>query len=167
MTNGFRKIIKTESQPILIKAGTVGGTQIYFPDNQYIRNKKLMAINLTTNLIFDFGAQQFYTDGKAIINEIDAAQIYLTLESYSGVQYIRKKPILEFCPYNNLNGVGNIAAPGNFIGQLTNFPKSYIEIANGAPPVAVDTYVLFDIFFTEINPAVLKTQLGVEFKNKS
>lgn len=166
MNKGMRSIIKTESQPILIPAGTAGGTQIQFPDNQYIRNKKLMAIVLTPSFFPLTGVPHFYVDGK-VISSVDILQnIYLTLESYSGVQYLRKKPIVELMPYNAIGGVGNIATQENFIGQKTNFPKCYIELANGIAPIANDQYVLFDIHFTELTVEKLKTELGTEFKNK-
>lgn len=167
MINAFRRLIKSESQPILVKAGTGGGTQIFFPDNQYIRNKKLCALNLTADMSSFFGlAPTKYVDGKDLAGVPFLLNCYLTLESYSGVQFVRKKPLVEFMPYNAINGVGNIATQANFIGQRVNWPKCYIEIANGAAPPITDIYVLFDIFFTETNAADLQKQLGTEFKNK-
>lgn len=158
-----RKLIKTESQPVLIPAGYTGG-QIYFPDNQYIRNKKLMAINLLPDLATAFGlAPMKYVDGKQIMSYGDLSQFYITLESYSGVQFVRKKPILEFIPYL-LQGVGN-TTNDDFCGQRVNWPKCYVEASNfGA--TAKDFYILFDIHFTETSQETLKTQLDVEFKNK-
>lgn len=166
MNKGMRSIIKTESQPVLIPAGTTGGTQIYFPINEYIRNKKLMAIVLTPSFFPVTAVPNFYVDGKVIASVDILQNLYLTLESYSGVQFLRKKPILEFSPYNAMSGVGNIATQENFIGQKTNFPKSYIELAAGVAPIANDQYVLFDIHFTELTLAKLKLELGTEFKDK-
>jgi hypothetical protein len=161
-----RNIIKTESQPIVVKAGIGSGTTIYFPDNQYIRNKKLMWINVTPNLLQYFPVSEMkYVTGQNLAYYEFVSQCYLTLESYAGVQFLRKKSLAEFIPYLQ-QGNGNIFAQNNFQGQLVNWPKSYIEIANGIVMPVSDVIVLFDIAFTEINPQVLKTQLGVEFQEK-
>lgn len=162
-----RSLIKSESQPVLIKAGTAGGTQIQFPDNQYIRNKKLMAINLYTNLN-EFltpapPPAQTYVDGKLILSYLQATFIYITLESYAGVQFVRKKPINDFNNYMKQSN-GNWQA-NNFIGQKVNWPKSYIEIANGLPAglFPTDVYALFDIHFTELSEETVRKQLAPTF----
>lgn len=169
MVGNNRNIIKTESQPITIKAGIGAGTQIYFPDNQYIRNKKLMWINVTPNLLQNFPApddKMKYVTGQEIANVQFISQCYLTLESYAGVQFVRKKSLAEFMPYNAIQGTGNIFAQNNFQGQIVNWPKSYIEIANGINMPLTEVIVLFDIAFTELNSNDLKTQLGVQFQQK-
>lgn len=179
-----RKLVKSESQPILIPAGDQSGNKIFFPDNQYIRNKKLMALNLCTDLnefllsAAGVVAPQKYVDGKVILQLVQAGFIYLTLESYSGVQFVRRRPILNFSPYFKSGvsaGQGGFGVMTNeeFIGQRVNWPKSYIEFAPGTPAFSVETYCLFDIDFTEPSRGkksaeqILQLQLGTEFMKKS
>lgn len=159
-----RNLVKTESQPVLIPAGFTGG-QVYFPDNQYIRNKKLLAVELVTNLLefISVGGQTKYIDGKDIANYELCANGYLTLESYAGVQYLRKKTIISFSPFLQVSQ-GN-AIPPNFIGQRTNWPKCYVEFPTIAATTK-DQYILFDIFFTEISKETIMKQLGAGFANK-
>lgn len=165
MATGLRKLIKSESQPIILPIGTAGGQQIYFPDNQYIRNKKLMGLTLTINGQNLFGlAPQTYVDGTELIDLVYANQIYITLESYSGVQFIRKKPLMQFVNVQ-YQGVGVINSP-EFIGQKVNWPKSYIEIANGTAAIAKKLCVLFDVEFTELNAETIRQQLAPTFGEK-
>lgn len=168
MSTGVRKLIKSESQPVLIPNGTVGGTQIFFPDNQYIRNKKLMNIILNVDQNFGAGAglNQKYVDGKAIIDAQFAAQIYLTLESYAGVQFIRKKPINLFNPLGQVATGNTLQFFTEMIGQKVNWPKCYIEIANGIAATRADQYCLFDIEFTELSAETIRKQLAPTFGQK-
>lgn len=159
-----RKLIKTESQPVYIPAGFTGG-QIYFPDNQYIRNKKLMALEVTPDLNALFGlAPMQYVDGTILAPRALIQNSYLTLESYSGVQFLRKKNTISFEPYLE-QGLGNVIPP-QFIGQRVNYPKCFIEFPTMAATL-VKQVVLFDIYFTEIEEKTIKEQLGVGFGNKS
>lgn len=158
-----RKLIKTESQPLYVPAGFTGG-QIYFPDNQYIRDKKLMAIEVTSDLNQLFGLPpQQYVDGTPLTSFQFNNNCWLTLESYAGVQYVRKKLITSFQPYL-LQGVGNVIPP-QFIGQRTNFPKCYIEVPN-IPATLVKQVIILDIYFTEISDEVTTKQLSTGFGEK-
>jgi hypothetical protein len=85
----------------------------FFQDDQYIRNKKLTSLFITPGV---FG--QTYIDGKRLQRNDQLAFCYLTLESYTGVQFIRKKPLLQFINYNN-SGV-EAATVIDFIGQRVN-----------------------------------------------
>jgi hypothetical protein len=158
-----RKLVKTESQPIYIPAGFTGG-QVYFPDNQYIRNKKLMAMEVTPDLNSLFGlAPMQYVDGTELAGRQLIQNSYLTLESYTGVQYVRKKCVISLEPYLE-QGIGNVIPP-EFIGQRTNWPKCFIEFPT-MPATPKKVVVLFDIFFTELEQKTLQEQLGTGFGNK-
>ena len=155
------KLVKSESVPIEIPINN-GSKQIFFPDDQYIRNKKLMSLFLTPG----YEAQQ-YIDGKPIVNKDIIPFAYLTLESYSGSQFVRRKPLYQFVNYTA--GGTNITAGlyFNFIGQRVNWSKSYIEFAPNVPNLAVVSYLLFDVQFTELSQEKIKKELGVGFNNKS
>lgn len=165
--SGLRKIIKSESQPIILPLGTTGGQQIYFPDNQYIRDKKLMNLILSIDGNSLVGlTPQLYVDGTPLVGMQLASQIYLTLESYAGVQFIRKKPILQFLNLS-YQGIGVLSPASEFIGQKVNWPKSYIETANGIPVTASKLALLFDIEFTELSAETIRKQLAPTFGKKS
>lgn len=157
MSMSNTKVIKSETLPLLIPANWSGET-VFFQDDQYIRNKKLTSLFVTPGV---FG--QTYIDNKRLQSTNELAYCYLTLESYTGVQFIRKKPLLQFINYNN-SGVeaGTVI---DFIGQRVNWPKSYVEFGTGAP-MQRDAYILFDVHFTELSKEKLVTELGTGFNNK-
>lgn len=158
MATSNTKLVKSESLPLLLPQG-FNGQQLFFPDDQYIRDKKIMSLFLTPGV---FG--QTYTDGKRIAQYDVIPFAYLTLESYSGVQFVRKKPLIQFINYNNFGP--EAANFFNFIGQRVNWPKSYVEFGVGVPAVT-DQYLLFDVQFTELKEETIKKELGVGFNNKS
>ncbi len=159
--SGTRKLIKTESLPLLLPVG-FSGQQIFFDDDQYIRNKKLMSLTVTPGT---FG--QKYVDNKPIVQYDVIPFAFLTLESYSGTQFVRRKPLLELV---------NMASAANakqdfyyeFIGQRVNWPKSYVEFSppGGGIVYPADAYILFDVQFTELTQEKLKRELGTGFNNK-
>lgn len=153
------KLVKSESIPLEIPVNN-GAKQIFFPDDQYIRNKKLMSLYITLGY---YGQQ--YIDGKPLVQYDILPYGYLTLESYSGTQFVRRKPLIQFVNYNN-GGVEQ-AFFFNFIGQRVNWPKSYIEFAPNVQNVAVPSILLFDVQFTELTQERIKKELGVGFNNKS
>lgn len=164
-----RDLIKHESLFVVIPAGFTGG-QINFPDDQYIRNKKLMALEVIPS-ISEGGIgipQMLYPDNHLIADRFLLTNCYITMESYAGVQFVRKKPVLSFM---NFEGVGinasffGVSTPPNFIGQRVNWPKSFIEFPTMVA-TAVEQYALFDVFFTELKKETIQKQLGVGFQQK-
>ena len=162
------KIIKTESVILTIPIGAAQ-TDLYFPDDQYIRNKKLMGINFWTNINENATGgtppQTNWQNGDQVADSTLAAFCYLTLESYSGVKFVDHVPLLKFNPM--FNGKIGINAFSEFIGQRCNWPKCKVTIAPGATATTVKKSLLFDIHFTELSKDLLQTQLGVGFNNKT
>lgn len=169
--SAIRKIIKSESLPLELPIGFAGGTQIYFPDDQYIRDKKLMSISVTPNMT----ETMVYPDNTLLANNNIIIHGYLTLESYSGVQFVRKKPLSDFLDKSfNLSPVVRVP-PINplqywflqFVGQRVNWPKSFVEFGSGViTPITEKQYILFDVQFTELSEKTLQNQLGVGFNEK-
>lgn len=163
-----KTLIKDESLFIVVPLGFTGG-QLNFPDDQYIRNKKLMSMEL----IPDLGSNQLgvpqsrYTDGNFLANMNLLKDCYITLESYSGVQFIRKRPVFSLLNQviSNTLGSGSVSSPPEFIGQRVNWPKSYIEFPSIAA-TGQQEYVLFQVCFTELDKKTIQKQLGVGFQQK-
>lgn len=122
-----------------------------------------MAINLTTNLneFINGAPAQKYIDGTLVASYQFASPVYLTLESYAGVQFVRNKPVSEFAAHN-FQGTG-ITIADSFIGQKVNWPKCYITLANGIAATTADQYVLFDIHFMELTKKKNDIELGTSF----
>lgn len=163
-----KTLIKDESLFIVIPLGFTGG-QLNFPDDQYIRNKKLMSIELIPDLSnAAIGVPQTrYVDGKPLANLTTLQNAYITLESYSGVQFIRKRPVLSLLNQivSNATNPAAVTSPPEFVGQKVNWPKSYIEFPT-IPATGAEEYCLFQICFTELSKKTLQAQLGVGFQQK-
>lgn len=159
-----KSIVKTELVTILIpKANGADTSNIFqFPDDQYIRNKRLMFISVYTEDIVPM-----YTDNKKIVTNDFIKNCYITLESYSGVQFIRNMPLIDFQTM-----VGSVAAQfqtNNFIGQRVNWPKCTITVANAQNVTSIeDRYLIVNVGFTEIaaNMATMIKTLGTGFNKR-
>lgn len=142
----IRSIPKSEGLSIKIPNGT-SGKNIYFPDDQYIRNVHLIALSFTPNLneFNGTGDAQTDPDGNLLISSDFAAFCYLTLEAYNGNQFVRQRPLMDFFLFNNSKIGLNVS--NQFIGQMVNWPKSFITVAVGAPTIGGDRWARFDIDF--------------------
>ena len=161
-----RKLVYQESIFIVIPAGFTGGAQVNFPDDQYLRNKKLMAIEVVPDLGV-FGVAMQYPTGQIVAGLNFLKDAWLTLESYAANQFVRKKEVLGFMNF----GLPLVAAPfsvstqPDFVGQKVNWPNSYIEFPV-IPATATETIVVFNVYFTLDNKKSIQAQLGVGFQGK-
>jgi hypothetical protein len=161
----MKRVIKHELVEVLIPADSTA-TRFLLPDLQNLRN---------TNL---FGVQMYYDkivpvsilSGRAVINKAVFQKSFLTLENYGGRQFLKQSPISLFQTIEN--NLADTAPAGNdssiqekdfknFVGQKTNYPKSYIDLVTPSGSEK-DEVFLFSIYYTDKNENMSQTS----FDNK-
>jgi hypothetical protein len=158
---GILPITKTETLVISLPALPVGGSvgnKFQFPDDQYIRDKKLVSLKVYPQELLPLSVNNVPNAPMSYIS-----QAFLTLESYSGVQFVKDKPLQDF--QNGALAVSWNTYPQIFRGQRVNWPKSYIFFPNPALvflPTNVD--MVIEVGFTEVDKDQLKTELDAAFK---
>jgi hypothetical protein len=156
-----RPLIKSENVLIKVPKRTPTNNQnvFVFPDDQELRNKKLLWISF-------YSSEQIAKtpNGQPLVTFNFINNAYLVLESYSGVQFVYNQPVQD---YINLLGAGPTQFyPIQFKGQRVNWPKSYIQI-NDATIVSdtEDQFIMAQVGYYSSDEAEMKA-LDVEFKNK-
>jgi hypothetical protein len=156
----MKRVIKHELVEVLIPANSTA-TRFLLPDLQNLRN---------TNL---FGVQMYYDkivpvsilSGRAVINKAVFQKSFLTLENYGGRQFLKQSPISLFQTIEN--NLADTAAGSddssiqekdfkNFVGQKTNYPKSYIDLVTPSASLK-DEVFLFSIYYTDKNENMSQT----------
>lgn len=129
-----------------------------FPDQPFLRDKKIMAIFLTTNArTVNTGAVNVapsLIDSTFTPGLITDNSIYLTLQNDKGMQILQNIPLIELNPFNydNLNtGVSKYNVDGilHLNPNIIVWPKSYIYCANPLfnTPVNQDRAFQFTVIY--------------------
>ncbi len=156
-----RKLYKSEQ--VIIKVPKRLPNQVsnifIFPDDQELRNKKLLWIQFYPSEIVPRTL-----DNQPIVDNKFLQHCYLTLETYTGVQFVKTKPVVDFM---NIMGSSftqffNI----EFIGQRVNWPKCQIQLADtNLVNDKDDQYILCDVGYMDVTKEATE-QMGVSFKDK-
>jgi len=156
----LRREFNTELIEIIIPANTTK-FKIQFEDQQNLRNVKLMGINVFTEDMVPI----------SMVSENPVATfallrfIFLTLQAYNGENFVWQKPVPTLIDQENAVTIQNYA-PTSFTRQRVNWPKSYIEIAAGAPIPIVDTVMLLEVNYIDRPTKEAKRQ-DARFKKRS
>jgi hypothetical protein len=158
--NSSQQIIKSEFITIPLPANAANNKNIFFfPDDQYLRNKKLHTIEVFAGDVLIKSQNNVIAATVPYIN-----QGYLLLESYSGVQFVNKIPLVKFQNLA-LNQIWDTFA-AKFVGQRVNWPKSFVFYPDTTFFSPVATELVFQIGFSEIDTKMQDQQLFQEFKKK-
>ena len=161
----MKRIVKHELVEVFIPANSTA-TRFLLPDLQNLRNVNLWGIQMYYDKIVPISI----LSNRNVIKKATLQRSFLTLENYAGRQFLKQSPIVLFQTIeNNLadTGAGNDDSSiqekdfKNFVGQKTNYPKSYIDIV--APTGSEkDEVFLFSIYYTDKDEQYSRTS----FDNK-
>lgn len=129
-----------------------------FPDQPFLRDKKILAIFLTANArTASTGATNIapsLLDSTFTPGIISDNCIYLTLQNDKGVQVVQNIPLIELNPFNydNLNtGVSKYNTDGilHLQPNIIVWPKSFVyaPIALFSAPLGVDRAFQFTVIY--------------------
>jgi len=135
----MRRLYNSELIEIFIPANTTR-FKIQFEDEQNLRDTKLMGINVFTDDMVPISmASQRPVAAFALLRFS-----FITLQGYDGENFQWQKPLISLIDQEVENVIQNYEAQA-YTKQRVNWPKSYIEIADGAPIPVVDTVFLFEM----------------------
>lgn len=155
VNNSDLKVPKHELVTVTIPAGATK-TQWNFPDLPNLRKVHLVSLE-----VWKFEAIEKTPDGTAVATIADLKKIFLTLEDYSGRQFLKDCPIRTFEYFVTSDGGGAVHPISNesykktFNKQRVNYPKSYINLANGFVPAA-EFAVTLSVYY--IDPAEIEAK---------
>ena len=161
----MKRVIKHELVEVLIPANSTA-TRFLLPDLQNLRNVNLWGVQMYYSKIVPVSI----LSGRNVIGKGVFQKAFLTLENYAGRQFLKQSPISLFQTIeNNLadTGAGNDDSSiqekdfKNFVGQRTNYPKSYIDLTTPSGSVK-DEVFLFSIYYTDKDETMSRTS----FDNK-
>ena len=144
--------------PIPGNNGAQTKNQFYFPDDQNIRDTQLKTLSVYSENEVPVVPE----NNIKVITPDFLRHCFITLESYSGVQFVQKMPLIEF---QTIGASSNWQfQTNNFIGQYCNWPKCYIEVADAQTTTAVDDRILLiNVGFELANIETMKQNLGTRF----
>jgi len=103
--------------------------------------------------------------GNPLANQILLSFVSVTLQAYQGENFMWQKPAPRLINLGTATVFQNYS-PDVFTRQRVDWPKSYIEIAAGAPLPVVPTVIQFEVNYID---ALTKEKRRKEatFKNRS
>lgn len=157
----MKKVVKHELIEIIVPAGSTA-TRFQLPDAQNLRE------------VSTYGIQAYYTNiipnsiisGFGLISKDAFTNSYLTLENYSGREFIKQAPMPQFQTIENDMVDGDNPASiqekdfKNLIGQKINFPKSYIETPFPIADGRVNTVFLISVYYTDKDETYSQTSFA-------
>lgn len=151
--NIFNGTWNTENVQVTIPSGQ-RPSRINFPDIQNLRNVRLS--RLKTYSLNEVPASM---GGILTVPQNVMFLSFITLQMYDGTQKIHQMPMCDIYAF-----LGNPVNLPNFVGQIVDWPKSYIEIEWGATiAFPQDTNFVFNVEYFQ-NDKLEETQLGTGFK---
>ena len=137
----MKKVWKHELIEIVIPANSPS-TKFQIPDQPNLRNVNLVGLesytieNMPNSIL----------SGHILPTEAQLKTIFLTLQDYKGNEYFKQAPIGILRTLQSGTN-GNIDRDfKNFTGQLTNWPKSYIQLSAVLGNVA-DVSIVFSVYY--------------------
>lgn len=157
-----RELYKCETVLIKVPKRTAvsNKTEFIFPDDQELRDKKLMWIQFYPSEVVPKTI-----DNQPVVPQGFLQNCYLTLETYSGIRFVNQKPVVDFLNVGIEGAMFIQKFNINFIGQRVNWPKCEIKLSDIGWLPDVDSYILANIGYKDITEEATK-QMGVSFKNK-
>ena len=159
----MRKLIRHEMVSITIPANSTL-TRYNIPDLPNLRNVHILGLQVYT---IDEIQKDIISQNPVCSHTVVLHQSFLTLVNYGGKEFLKQAPCILFNTSNaNLNTSTNWfeSNPLGFVGQKTNYPKSFIEFTT-APATAVDTAFIFSVFYS-LPVEEEKRESGYSFNNK-
>lgn len=168
----MKRIVKHELIEVLIPAGSQA-TRFMIPDQQNLRNTQIWGIQFYFDKIIPLSI----ISQKPVIDKIVFQRSFLTLQAYSGREFLKQSPIPLFQTIENnlVTSIDFIQVPPviiecteqekdfkNFVGQKINYPKSYIDTVGILSDPRLDKVFLFSVYYTDLNEKFEQTS----FDNK-
>jgi len=156
----MRRLYNTELIEIRIPANTTR-FKIQFEDEQNLRDTKLMGINVFTNDMVPI----------SMVSQLPVALFallrfsFITLQGYDGENFEWQKPLISLIN-QEVESVIQTYEPEAYTKQRVNWPKSYVEIAAGAPIPVVDTVFLFEMNYI-LSPTEELRRKEAKFRKRS
>jgi hypothetical protein len=147
-----QKIIRHELVEIVIPANS-SATRFQFPDIPNLRNSHIWGLQAYFGGKDERALPQIEISTLSqniIVNSRILTLGFVTLVNYGGKEFLKQAPIVLFNTLNNFNTVNSVYSENNtksFVGQKTNYPKSYIETS---VPISteINQSVLFSIYYS-------------------
>lgn len=145
--------IKRSSQIVVPIASPGPGvySQVSFPDQPYLRNRKIVGITAVGQLQMDGTA----TNICANYGTLDTHPVFVTLVNNNNEQFIQNLPLAELYAvkqYNNaqIEGTTPVNMNGILLFQATDiiWPKSYLLFPNGISiTVGTPLTAIFNVYY--------------------
>lgn len=145
--------IKRSSQIVVPIVSPGGGvySQISFPDQPYLRNRKIVGMTAVGQLQMDGTA----TNICATYGALDTHPVFVTLVNNNNEQFIQNLPLAELYAvkqYNNaqIEGTTPVNMNGILLFQATDiiWPKSYLLFPNGITwPAGTPLTAIFNVYY--------------------
>lgn len=149
----MKRIVKHELIEVVIPAAS-NATRFSLPDAQNLRNTQIWGLQVYYSQIIP----NSIISAKKTITKTIFQQSFLTLQGYSGREFLKQSPFPIFQTIeNNLSQFAEIECSEqekdfkNFVGQRINYPKSYIDTVNIVSDPLVDLVYLISIYYTDNN----------------
>jgi hypothetical protein len=145
--------IKRSSQIVvpIVSPGPGVYSQISFPDQPYLRNRKIVGMTAVGQLQLDS------TSTNILVNyqNLDAYPIFVTLTNNKNEQFVQNLPLAELYAvkqYNNtsVEGVTPVNMNGILLFQGTDviWPKSYLLFPNGiSSTIGIAYSAVFNVYY--------------------
>lgn len=146
VNNSDLKLFKHEIVTVKIPAGSTL-TQFYLPDMRNLRNTKLLAIEAWKK-----EAVPTTPDGVDTLDNTQLSKTFLTLENYSGKQFLKDCPAkaFDFSAHQTAGGDLNYETfKKTFNQQRVNYPKSYITWRGGVP--VADVSFMVSVYYADVD----------------
>lgn len=145
--------IKRSSQIVVPIASPGPGvySQVSFPDQPYLRNRKIVGMTAVGQLQLDNSSTNILVNYQ----NLDAYPIFVTLTNNNNEQFVQNLPLAELYVVKNYNntsveGVTPVNMNGILLFQATDviWPKSYLLFPNGISGTPGVSYsAVFNIYY--------------------
>ncbi len=156
----MRRLYNTELIEIFIPANTTR-FKIQFEDEQNLRDTKLMGINVLDESMVPISM----VSQRPVASFALLRFTFMTLQGYDGENFSWQKPLITLIN-QEVESVIQSYEPEAFTKQRVNWPKSYIEMAAGAPIPGVDTVFLFEMNYL-LDPTSELERKEAKFRKRS
>lgn len=149
----MQNIIRKETVSIHCKELFAGVNKFMFPDNENLRNIKLLAIQSYYDTILTNGIP---SNEFTLISKEQLQNSFLTCYDCDGVQFLNKAPLIIFqtiqinADITKLEKNGIVERDAKILNcQKLDLQNSYVEIFSAAP--ARDLLIVIDFYYLRID----------------